>query len=175
MGKWIVRLFILLIIVTLIGFGFLYFFTGLNSYIKTAYTISKLSGEMKQQAVDGFYGKDEQGIYTGILSGITANRVWIWSNNRLKSFVTDEYSVYSFFNACSDEILSNIGAEKTFSIGRSVGTDILSWSQKVKTGDYVIVNMATEGNGGALGNLREAIGYDWFVFMPTDIRKQCKN
>ena len=156
-------------------FIWLYFSAGLKEYLGAVMTIKRLPSEESSVAWDNFLTIGEPNLYGGILAGFWNNKVWVWGRSGLRAFRVDNDSVYSFFSACAPEILAKTEKGEAVSVGRSIYTVADEWLIWVKRGNYVTVAQATEGSGGVEGNLREVYGYDWRVFMPGDLQKQCAN
>ena len=153
----------------------LYQYGGLKGYIRAETSINKLTGDIKTKAQDDFSstGNTTAVKYRGIFAWVWQDRLWIWSDKRLRSFKTNKDSVYSFYKACTDEHVADMEEEGEFEIKRTITTDIKKWLRLVKPGDYVIVRVSVADKGIITENLREAIAHDWWPFMPTDVKTQC--
>ena len=51
--------------------------------------------------------------------------------------------------------------------------DFNIWKDSVKVGDYVVVTETDETNSGPLRKFIEVITYDWWPFLPTNIKEWC--
>lgn len=173
---WILAFFLLLDLG--LGVFWVYWWGGLKYYIEAAISVNKLTGSEKGKALADFYGTGDPGKYGGILGYINKNGyggVWVWGNRGPRYFRADQYSVFSSFDICKDQILAAIakGEGKSVSIDRSIDTDIKIWAKKAKTGDFAVVLITPQGQAGTPGNLREIKSQNWWAFMPVDIKKQC--
>ena len=155
-------------------FIYLFYFFGLRDYINVIASIDKLGLDDKKSAQSQFFISDDGVKYSGTLAHVSNNRIWVWTNYKLKSFKVDQYSVYSFYSACSAIQGEDFSTQGKFSVSRSVDSKISDWKKKTKVGNYINLWLTTKEKGGTVGNLREIYGYDWWVFMPTDIKKQCE-
>ena len=169
---------VLSLVLSIISVGFWFYqFKGLKYYIKAVVELNTLPNSEKKDAFENFYGIDDNRTYSGTLSEITGdNKIGVWGKRGLVYFKTDQFSNYSFFNACNEENFKALDNKEEISIGQNVYSDIGLWKQKIKTGDYVIVLITREGNGGISGNLREVWAYDWWgTFLPSiDLIQQCQ-
>lgn len=171
--KW--WLIVLFLVVLVVGLGWwVWRYTGLNKYVDAMQAINALPLEQQGKAKGDFVGSEDSYLYGGILAGVTGDNVWIWGRRGLHYFKTDEYSVYSYFSMCNDEILRAFANNEKVVIDRSVDTDLTSWRQKAKTGQFVVIMITNPENGGTLGNLREMKAHDWWAFLPTNIGKLCE-
>ena len=107
------------------------------------------------------------------MAGNKFDRIWVWGTGGLRSFKTDEYSVYSRYDGCNPEILAKLNAGESGVIEREIDTDFYSWRQKAKTGDYVRVFVATPEMGGKEGNLREIYTYNFWLFLQRGMEVRC--
>lgn len=174
MRKWLIGFLLLLSLLLFLFLGGIYFFGGLKEYIKAVYSINQLKGNQKDKAAQIFYEPNQYGVHTGILSKVFKDRVWIIGKNGLKSFKIDEYSAYTLFSVCNEETLRKIKEGEDFTIGAQEDVGLEYWASQVKTGDFVQILVAGPQHGGTIGNLREIKAYDWWVFTPVDIIKQCE-
>lgn len=157
-------------------FGLAYQFGGLHNYIQAVRAINKLVGNQKDTSALIFYGSGGENEYRGILGYINSGNfggIWVWGKNGPKYFRGDEYTVYSFFNGCSDEILNAKPDDGSIEVNREIYTDVKEWKKRVSNGNFVSILLAGEENGGILDNLREVWAYDWWYFLPNDIKELC--
>lgn len=179
MKRWLVLLVIFLVVVCVGVLLFLYFFWGLREYMSARTALYALSTDQRMAAVQTFTGSDTPGVwYLGTYAGFTnfggSAKIWMWSNKGLRSFDTDQYSVYSFFNACLPNILQQMGKTgDTVTVDRSITTNVGEWTNELRRGDYMGVKLTAQDAGGTVGVLREAFAESWWAFMPVDIRSQC--
>ena len=163
---------VLLFIVTLL----LWLMFGLSEYARAVWAIHALEGTTRDKAKQDFWGPDDNFIYSGILAHVPSREdglVWVWGKRGLKYFREDEYSVYSFFSACNPEKQATLRANGKVQIWREIDTSVVQWGKKAQVGNFVVITVAGEQNGGNLGRLREARAYDWWVFMPSKMGEQC--
>lgn len=172
--KWLV----VAVVVMAFGLGTLcvYEFAGLKYYISAVSKINKLTEPNKSKAITDFYNnQDSNTAYRGILAGVTKNGVWVWGRAGLKYFVSDSGSVYTFTDGCTDATINpnSSDAGKENILNTSVSAKLNSWSENVRAGDFVIV---TSGSNIGLfgGNLRNALDYNWWYFLQTDMKIQCE-
>lgn len=174
MRRWIGILIGFGLIIMLGGIGYLYQFGGLRQYIRARSVINNMPTEDKQYAWEKFSGTDPRGAERGILAGSGLGRVWVWSSSGLKSFIVDEYSIYSWFDACREDVKEKLRAGEGGSvIEQVIDTDLNSWREKAKVGDYVAVYPTQAEQGGTIGNLREIYTYNFWLFMKAGIDTQC--
>lgn len=167
----------LVVALMVVSGGILYQRYGLDEFIRAVGAINGLSGEGRDKARQDFWGPDDKKVYSGILAHVATQGfggVWVWGKWGPRYFASDEYSVYSFFGACTPDKLGDLQKEGKVRIGRTIETEIETWQGRVKPGNFVVVVVAGEGSGGERGKLREARAYDWWVFMPVNIGEQCK-
>jgi hypothetical protein len=151
----------------------LYSAAGLREYLTAIVEMRRLPAEQAAAARDNFFTLGEPDLYGGILAGFWQGKIWIWGRQGLRAFQPDGDSVYSFFSACRPEILAQAGQGRPVAVGRSIDTEMAQWRARVKTGNYVTAALAAAGSGGVRGHLREIYGYDWQVFIPGVLQKQC--
>lgn len=175
MKRWLVGVAVLVFFI-IGGIGiWLYSAAGLKEFLAVIGEIKRLPQEQEALAWDNFFNLGEPNLYGGTLAGFWGDKVWVWGKRGLRSFQPDEFSVYSFFSACTPEIAAKIQENKPFSLKRSVETEFESWKEKAKRGQYATVLIAAKENGGTAGNLREVYGYDWRPFMPKgNLRELCE-
>lgn len=175
MVRW-ARLLIALDLILLFSAGaWIYSAAGLKQFLKAQQAIRQIPDRReKEQAFREFYWYEPQRTYGGILAGDFFGRIWVWGKKGLRSFAADEDSVYSWFDGCSPEVLARM---RQFDpndpdsltpgeiIGRETNTDFDKWRQKTKNGAYVRVILADKEMGGKTGNLREAYGYNFWLFI----------
>ncbi|MDP1713248.1 MAG: hypothetical protein Q8L41_00760 [Anaerolineales bacterium] len=169
-------LFGVFILVT-IGLGLTYQFGGLGNYIQATRAISKLEGDERTKAEQFFYSSGGEDEYRGMLGYVNTGgygNVLAWGENGPKYFRGDEYTVYSFFNGCSEEILNAKPEDGPKEVKREIYTDVKEWKKRVKNGSFVTIILTNEENGGTVGNLREIWAFDWWYFMPGTMEVQCE-
>lgn len=176
MTRWLKYL-LIIIFLCLLGLGLVYQYGGLKIYYQAIRKINQLPVEDRVIANNNFLNLGDSNLYGGILAGTTSfgiPRIWVWGSRGLRLFKTDKYTVYSFFSICNEEILKLEKKDGTvFTVDRSIFTDINQWKDKFKQGYFVVVMIASEGNGGNIGYAREVKLHDWWAFMPIDISALC--
>jgi hypothetical protein len=135
--------------------------------------IAQLPGGKQAEAWGELAGYDPARMAGGILAWAGLDRVWVWTRAGLKSFVTDEYSVYSWFDGCNERVLAELNAGVAGAIGREIETEMAKWRKKVKAGDYVRVYLTNAEMGGREGNLREVYAYNFWLFLPLGMEERC--
>jgi len=162
----------LVILVLALG-SCLYFYGGMKQYVRAVVVIKRMPVEGQKVAWDEFSGTDPRGAQRGILAGSWMGKVWVWSTKGLKSYEVDEYTVYSLFNGCSDEVRAKLNRGEKNAIQKGIYRDFTMWQKQAKVGDYVAVYTAKPENGGVEGNLREIYDYNFWLFMHTGIDLEC--
>ncbi len=162
----------------------LYFETGLKQYLRARVEIGRIAEEQtRREALEefGWYAPGQS--YGGILAGDFFGKVWVWGVKGLRSFAVDEYSVYSWYDGCSEEVLTRFKETDWETapsslvgeiIRRELTTDIAAWLQRARVGDYVRVYLATPERGGWEGNLREIYAYNFWLFMSWGMEARCE-
>lgn len=172
-------MFVVVLVFLLIGLGMLYQFGGLKYYLKAYGYVISYKGEKAQLIKNDFFGEKNKGLYNGILAGVWTGKnpgVWMWTNNFLRFFPVDKYSVFSYYEGCKPEFLEPTKKEG-FSIKRDILVDLDTFLLRVgkkKEGLFVSVMITGKDQGGKVGNLRELWANDWWVFMNTDLKIECK-
>lgn len=151
----------------------LYHSTGLKHYVRAISLINKMPEEARQNSWGDFTGTDQRGAKRGILAGAWIGRVWVWTTDGLKSFAIDENSIFSHFDGCRAEVRAKLNQGRKYAIEQEIYNNIKEWRGKAKAGDYVAVYVASAENGGTAGNLREIYDYNFWLFMNTEIDKEC--
>jgi hypothetical protein len=82
MKKRIVGLLVSLVLIIILGVGWLYQYGGLKYYLRAVSDINDLEEEDRQEAKGNFLVDKEQ-FYSGTLAGTWANKVWVWGNKGL--------------------------------------------------------------------------------------------
>lgn len=173
-NKIVLFCFLAVVVVNLgLGIFYLYQKAGLKYFIRAGMFINNIQSETdKKQAWKDFIGKSENG-YSGIYAGNWRNRVWVWGRSGLRSFATDQYSVYTFFDGCTESILNSVDqGGVSVSISREVffNVNVDDWKKKVSVGDLVVITIARDG---VLGNLREIYTYNFWPFLHKDLQTLC--
>lgn len=170
MKNWIVGVVVFALV--LMSYSF-YQLSGLKQYVKAVQKIDLLDSQDNQRAREEFYGTDLRGVQRGIFIGYGYERVWVWSNNFVKSFKVDKDSFYSWFDGCNDESRALLNSGKANVIKQVVYKDVQPWLEKVKMGDYVAVFPTQYDQGGQVGNLREVYAYNFWLFLGKGIDEEC--
>ncbi len=145
-----------------------YFELGLKEYLAVRSYLRGLDEEQARQVQALYSGRAEDNVYGGILAGIYFNQLWLWSNDGLRHYpLTVGGSSYTYFSMCSDENKAKIAQGDTkLNIKREPITgEREAWSGK--RGDYVRVEI-----DGA--EVREAHGFDWWVFAQLPTKELCR-
>lgn len=172
MQKWWFWICFVVVLILLVFVGaYLYGSAGGRYYVRARTVINQIPNTYeREKTLSEFKG---YGNYGGILAGSWLDRVWVWGMDGLRSFKTDEYSVYSWHDGCNPKVLAQLNAGEAGVIEREIDTDLHSWSQKSKTGDYVRVFIATPEMGGKEGNLREIYTYNFWLFLQRGMEVRC--
>jgi hypothetical protein len=162
-------------------FGILFYLAyqvgGLKYYLQARREIAQLAPEPREKALRTFVGTGGEREYRGIVGYVNTygrGGVLVWGSAGPKYFASDYDSIYSFFNACSQEILSAKPEQGAMEVYRSVGTDIKQWSEQVKIGDFVAVSRTPEAVAQEQAILREAWVHDWWYFLPHELGVLCE-
>lgn len=171
MAKFFGALFFLLALCS-----FVYFYFGMEMFIRAKSKISTYDKQAKVRAMndlmgngvgDNFFGGLVARVWTRPLSG-----VWIWGRKGLMFFRTDSGTVFSVFSGCNFDVL-NPNSEKTFSIDRTFYKTLQSFESSVSIGDYVNVITLETGNVGSNSLASEVVVSDWWSFIMGDMSIQC--
>lgn len=153
---------------------YVYQYAGLKYFIRAKQVMNTIPDtEQRQQTWERFNGTGRTGEYRGILAGSWMGKVWVWGRSGLVSFNVDEYSVYSWFDGCSEPIKTQLNTGTAKGVERVVGNDFRNWRGKAEAGDYVTTFVTQPETGGAIGNLRELYDYNFWVFIRDGIDEQC--
>jgi len=163
-------------LVIVVGFVLTYAAYNLSNYgyySKATGVINKNKvSEERKKLEEGFYASDKDYTYGGILAGVLLNRVGVWGRDGLRFFNVDKYSAYHFIDACSPTAMAK-NPEIEYPTNKFVYYRISDWQKNLSAGDYVVVMIAHEGNGGTAGNLREIYAYNYWPFIQKDIKTEC--
>jgi len=170
MGKKIGLIALVVFLLLIFGFGYLYFFFGLEDFLRAKREISQLSPEASIAAEEWLYRRDTQNAYSGILARANKDVIWIWGARGLKRYRAGEGPAYSLFVGC-DKASSDVGDRKQYIIEKKVVGEMEEWMMKIKRGDYVEV-LFPPGDA-RHRNFREVNGYDWWIFLPKTMEEQC--
>ncbi|MHB8777950.1 MAG: hypothetical protein ACYC6R_09335 [Anaerolineales bacterium] len=177
MGKKIGCFLLGIFIFILFCFGLVYYFGGIREYRQATRAISRLDGDEKTKAERFFYSSGGEDEYRGMLGYVNTRGygdVLVWGKNGPKYFRGDKYTVYSFFNGCSEEILNAKPEDGPIEVNREIYTDVKEWRKRVKNGSFVTILLTSEESGGTVGNLREIWAFDWWYFVPGTMEVQCE-
>lgn len=174
------KLLIVFLLALLINLSFVsywvYEYGGLKYYLSAVSAIKKLPEEERLQSREAFDGEQED-QYSGTLIKVDTKGfggAWIWGRKGPKYFKADKYSIFSYYNACEAATAASAQSAETFEIERVIDTDIKVWQGKVGVGDWTSIILTVEGQGGTIGNIKEAISYDEWLFMSTGIQIPCE-
>lgn len=155
----------------------MFYFAGLKDYLRAQTYVNAYNGPGKDQMVRDFYG-DGRRFYNGILATVWTRGtpgIWVWTNNKLKFFVTDQYSVYSFYDGCTKKSgRFNPDSFGKIVINREISTRLDDVKKIGVSGDFISVMVTEEQNGGKIGNLRELWLNNWWAFLGGDLNVGCK-
>lgn len=173
MKRWILGIVSVVLVLLLSLAGNLYFYGGLKQYVRATSVINNLPEEDKNLGWQDLKLTDAREGRGGILAGTWFGKVWTWSADGLQAYAVDDYSIYSFFDGCSDEPRSRLKRGERNAITRSIYKLMDDWRTVVKPGDYVVVYLAQPEEGWVTGNLREIYGYNFWLFLKRGIDIQC--
>lgn len=167
----------LIVVIFALCFGmfWIYQYGGGKYLIRVNEEIRKLEEQERTNARTKLYGLHQDNQYSGILMKIVKGEyvgVWVWGGLGLRYFRGDEFSVYTFFNGCKEEILRPKEVGKPVPVGYVVSGGE-EWGKSAQVGDFVKILITEEGRGGTVGNLREIYTYDWWLFLPGSMEKLC--
>ena len=173
-GNILIKLLVIAVVVMGLGLGglCLYQYAGLKYYIKAAGYIDQLPEASRSGAWKDFIGTTSDRYYNGIYAGDFMGRVWVWGKSGLRSFATSQYTIYSFFDGCTDKFLNseNHVGEGLPILDRSVTTDKSKWKNKASAGDLTQITIASEVKP---GTLKEISNYNFWYFIQKDQITEC--
>lgn len=141
---------------------------GLGEYIRARWYIAQLDEAKRPAIVEQFNGRSTDQVYGGILAGIYFDQIWLWSDDGIKRYpLIVGGSSYTYFSMCYEENRAKIRQGETNLAIRRLSTtaDQTKWIGKV--GDYVRVEIDA-------GEVREAHGFDWWIFAQQPTRQLCR-
>lgn len=173
MIKWIFRFIVLVFLLVLLVGVWLSLWGGFVQYSKALITVYKLPPPLRNEALLSL-NDNTLGIQ-GILARVNISEkggVWIWRNFWLQYFPAGSDTVYSYWRACDSLDTLERKEEETKPIDRDIDVDITAWAGRVKPGQFVSLQLSSE-----IGSktIREIQGYDWQVYLPVGLEKQCAN
>lgn len=174
--KLFVKISLSILLLFILIFGFIYYFTNLKQYHFIQKSIRELEGIQKDRATSEFYSVGKlSNVHAGtiaMINKIGSGGIWIWSNNKLKYFSTNESTEYSFYDVCG--LLTQSEEIKTITINddsKIVLNDLNTWSKKVKKGDFIQIDLLN----GSKNTIQKMLAFDIPLFLNININKQCKN
>jgi hypothetical protein len=171
----IIRWLVVVLVVAILGLGawWTYQHAGLKYYIKAVRYVKALpTKEARDEMWNNFTGNSSERYFAGIYAGDFAGKVWVWGKTGLRPFVTNQDSIYSFYNGCTDQFLhpeNHIGDDPP-KLARILITDKNQWKKLASVGDLVIITIASEGTAGVL---KEIYDYNYWPFIQKDIQTEC--
>lgn len=170
--RWVFVLLVFVLLTLSIGTFLLWNDFGLREYFGVTQYIKKLPSEEKLQVKESFYTEGEDTVYSGAFAGKLGGKIWVWGRGGLKAFQPDQGSAYSFFSMCTDENIEKIkNKDYQISSTKIVTGNMSEWLSKMKKGDYVLIEKADRKSN---GYIREAHGFDWWVFAKTQMNTLCE-
>ena len=165
---------VILVLLILVS-GYFYFFSGLQEYVAAVIMVRRLPQTQATQVWTNYFATTDRNFYSGILGGVWQDRIWLWGDRGLRGFKRDSNTVYTFYSACTQDILAKGVVEKRkLNIEPTISTDFAAWRSKIKRGDYITIALTREGGIGTPGNAREVYSYDWWIFIPNlNLQKSC--
>lgn len=167
---WFFGLFVAIVLVVL---GYLFIFRGLGAYVRMNIAANRLPEKERQLAINELRGTNGRGAESGAYAGVWLDRVWVWTKDGLKSYLTDKYSVFSIFDGCSDDVRKAVRMGTKDAIRRTLFSDFGDWTMQAGIGEYVVVYRTKPDQGGTPGFLREIYLYNFWEFLPRGIDIQC--
>ena len=146
MRKWVIGVFALFAILTAV-FGYLYHYGGLKQYFAMIGVVNNLPSEEQIEMYTELTGANKRGGEYGVLAGNWFGRVWIWQIGRLKHIKTDQYTAYSYFDGCREDVRARMNRGERSVIQQEIFTEIDKWQEKAQVGDFVTVYLANPANG----------------------------
>lgn len=169
--RWLYGLLVFILLTFSIGIFLLWNNFGLREYLNVTRHIKGLPPAEQLQVRENFYNEGES-VYSGILAGNLGGKIWVWGKNGLRAFQPESGSVYSFFSMCTDENIEKIKSEDyQISSTRIVTADISEWLMKMKKGNYLRIEKTEDKSK---NYIREAHGFDWWVFDRTEMNTLCE-
>ncbi len=164
MNKW-VWVFLIFIVFTLSGLGWLYQFGGLKFYLKAASYVRSHPDTM-----ESFYGPSGKKTYAGILAGVWGDGVAMWGESGLRYFPATSSSTYNALIGCKKLKMASpeLGVPMTQSLNSDYG-NAKSWGMDAKTGDMAFVVYTDE----LVPKIKQAWSVNYWMFENSDIKTQC--
>jgi len=150
----------------------IYFLAGGKTYLKVLTKIYKTENKGQNHIKTDFFSTEKTDFNSGILAGSIGDRVWFWGKSGLVSYKSDKDTAYFFRDWCSKEaqiVVKNNGA-----LDIRAFSSLKEWNKVSKAGQYLVIKIATNENGGMSGNLREIRAYNYLPFLEGDINTLCK-
>lgn len=172
---WWNKLLIGVLVVSVILFGFLYWRGGLACYLKSIRYINTLDGAEREKAKLSFYGNDKQDTYGGIVAGVWTGKyagVWLWTRGGLRFFPSSKESVFSYFNGCIDGVPIKPVVGEKYRLNREIYLNIAEYKKQVNNCDFGEIRLFPDGLDS--GNIWEIWTNDWWPFMQTNMKEECK-
>lgn len=169
MRRWSVIFFGLIFFVSVL----LFFGTGFNYYLSAKWQLNRLPADRKVEANDEFFTLGEPNLYGGVYAGLFGGKIWIWGRDGLRGFGIDDSVTYSFATRCKSDNVSAASRGQNSQIYRQLFDQTDDWELLMKRGYYITVALY-KVNGIVEPNVREVYGYDWWVYIPSEINKQCE-
>ena len=161
------------------GFLWVFISIGLIHYLLIKRQITKLNSTEWLTAEREFLalGKREY-MFAGTLAKINHHGqggVWVWTDQGLKYFRADQYTLYSYYDICAARNNRTGSGFKVDYSSREITADLDQWADLVRTGDFVQLSLATLKNGRKEGNLREIYAYSQPLFLSLNLELVCSN
>ncbi len=157
---------------------FLIWFTGLGHYFLIVNAIRGLGSRYKENATQEFYaeGKSDK-VVAGTLAMIVKSnnsKIYLWSNNKLKSFWVDKHTTYFYYDICS--VMGKSSGEG-FDIGsdsKILANDLDEWNSFVGRGSFVQLSLDDSAEN-EQAHIREIRAYSHPLFLPLPMDYICEN
>lgn len=160
------KLLLIAILVLVFGLGGmgLYKHGGLRQYLQAGKYIREIeSNEKQSEAWSNFIGKAKN-QYSGIYAGRAGGMIWIWGRMGLRPFMVDKYSIFTYFDGCSEKHMVAFKAKQMLGNDKYMYFNVGEWEKKVVTGDLVIVMTLPN----SILKAKEIYTYNYWPFIQKD-------
>ncbi len=129
-------IFIFIVVISAFGGWCIYKYAGLGEYRRIYSVVDNLPEDQKIKALEQLRGTNVRGAESGVLAGNWMGSVWVWGNDGLKRYKVDQFSVYTIFDGCRDDIRAKLNkGERSNVMERLVISSFENWRKKAQTGN----------------------------------------
>lgn len=159
--------------VVLVG-SYIYQSPWMMAYRRIQSAIRELPTSEQDRARREFDGQASSDVVAGLLVGNWFEKLVIFNSRGLHLVDTNGETIYSLFDGCQEETVALLrkGESDGLEIPRYVTADYREWKSLTQSGEYVLIyHPAKQDNGRMLA--REVNYYNFWVFLPRGIERQC--